>query len=73
LREALALWRGPALADFAYEPFAQAAASRLEESRLAAVEDRIDAELALGGHTALVGELEQLANENHCASGCRDS
>ena len=50
LREALSLWRGPALADFAYESFAQAAIARLEEIRLAAVELRIDADLALGRH-----------------------
>ena len=60
LREALALWRGPPLADFAYEPFAQAAIARLEELRLAALERRIDADLALGRHAALVGELEAL-------------
>ena len=48
LREALALWRGPPLADFAYEAFAQAEIARLEEPRLAALEARIDAELALG-------------------------
>src|SRR5712691_6238907 len=46
LREALALWRGPALADFAHERFAQPASARLEELRLAALEDRIDGELA---------------------------
>lgn len=60
LREALALWRGPALADLAYEPFAQAAVGRLEELRLVALERRIDAELALGHHAELVGELEGL-------------
>lgn len=48
LREALALWRGPPLADLAYEPFAQAAIGRLEELRLGAIEKRIDADLALG-------------------------
>ena len=64
LREALALWRGPPLADFAYEPFAQAEAARLEEERLAALEDRIDADLALGRHAALVGELEALVREH---------
>ena len=64
LREALALWRGPPLADFADEPFAQAEAARLEEERLAALEDRIDADLALGGHAALVGELEALVREH---------
>jgi DNA-binding SARP family transcriptional activator len=61
LHEALALWRGSPLADFAYEPFAQAAVARLEELRLAALEERIEADLALGRHAALVGELEALA------------
>ena len=60
LREALGLWRGPPLADFAYESFAQAEIARLEEARLAALEERIDAELALGEHARLVGELEAL-------------
>ena len=46
LRKALALWRGPALADFAYERFAQAEIARLEELRLLAIERRIDADLA---------------------------
>ncbi|MGZ4331058.1 MAG: BTAD domain-containing putative transcriptional regulator [Solirubrobacteraceae bacterium] len=64
LREALAVWRGPALADFAYEPFAQAEIARLEESRLAALEDRIDADLASGKHARLVGELEALVREH---------
>ena len=64
LREALALWRGPALADFAYESFAQAAIARLEEIRLAATELRIDADLALGRHDELVGELEALVAEH---------
>jgi DNA-binding SARP family transcriptional activator len=60
LSEALAMWRGPALADLAYEGFAQAEIARLEEMRLALVEQRIDAELALGRHAELVGELEAL-------------
>ena len=60
LREALALWRGPALADFAYEAFAQPEMARLEELRLAALEERIDADLALARHAELVGELEAL-------------
>jgi DNA-binding SARP family transcriptional activator len=64
LRDALSLWRGPALADFAYESFAQAAIARLEEIRLAAVELRIDADLALGRHDELVGELEALVGEH---------
>jgi DNA-binding SARP family transcriptional activator len=64
LREALSLWRGSALADFAYESFAQAPIARLEEIRLTAVELRIDADLALGRHDELVGELEGLVDEH---------
>jgi len=64
LREALGLWRGPPLADFAYAPFARGETVRLEEARLAALEDRIDADLALGEHAALVGELESLVREH---------
>ena len=60
LREALALWRGPALADFAYEDFAQDEIARLDELRLAANERRIDLDLALGHHDDLVPELEAL-------------
>jgi predicted ATPase/DNA-binding SARP family transcriptional activator len=63
LAKALALWRGPPLGDLAYEGFAQAATARLEELRLAALEDRIDAELQLGRHVDLVAELEQLVAE----------
>ena len=59
--DALALWRGPALAEFAYESFAEREAARLEELRLSATEDRLEAELALGHHGAAVGELEALA------------
>ena len=59
LGSALALWRGQALAEFA-EPFAQHESARLEELRLAAVELRIETELALGHHRDLVGELETL-------------
>jgi predicted ATPase/DNA-binding SARP family transcriptional activator len=63
LREALELWRGRALADFAYESFSQGEAARLEEERQAALEDRIDAELALGEHPGLVGELQALVRD----------
>ena len=59
LRGALALWRGPALAEF-QEPFAEIEARRLEEQHLATLEDRIDADLALGGDSSLIGELEAL-------------
>jgi DNA-binding SARP family transcriptional activator len=64
LREALALWGGPPLADLAYEPFAQIEIARLEELRWAAVEARIDAELASGRHEELVGELQALVAEH---------
>ena len=60
LREALGLWRGPALAEFAFDQFAQPDAARLEELRLVALEDRIDADLRLGRHHELVPELEAL-------------
>jgi DNA-binding SARP family transcriptional activator len=60
LREALELWRGPPLADVAYEPFALLEAPRLEEQRLAAREDLIEAELALGRQSDLLPELEAL-------------
>ena len=60
----MALWRGPALADLAYQPFAQAEIARLEELRLAALEQRIDADLATGRHAEIVGELEALVAEH---------
>ena len=60
LRSALKLWRGPPLADLAYEPFAATSIDRLEEIRLAALETRIDADLRLGRHAELIGELEEL-------------
>ena len=64
LGEALALWRGPALADLAYESFAQTAIERLEEVRLAALAQRIEADLALARHGELVGELQELSSEH---------
>ena len=64
LREALALWRGPPLADFSYERWAQAEIGRLNELRLSALQDRIDADLALGRDGDLVGELERLVSEH---------
>jgi DNA-binding SARP family transcriptional activator len=60
LGRALRLWRGAPLADLAYESFAQTAIGRLEELRLAAVEQHVDAELQLGRHVAVLGELEGL-------------
>jgi YVTN family beta-propeller protein len=64
LRTALGLWRGGVLADLADYAFTRPEAARLEELRLAAVEARIDADLALGRHDALTAELEQLAAEH---------
>jgi predicted ATPase/DNA-binding SARP family transcriptional activator len=60
LREALALWRGPALADVADAEFAQAAIARLDELRLAAVQDRICADLSIGVSAPLIAELDGL-------------
>jgi DNA-binding SARP family transcriptional activator len=58
LREALSLWRGAPLADFAYEPFAQTEVARLEELRVAALEDRIEADLRCGRAAELIGALQ---------------
>ena len=62
LREALALFRGPPLDDVAFFPFAQADVTRLAEMRLAALEDRVDADLAAGQSSELAGELEALVS-----------
>jgi predicted ATPase/DNA-binding SARP family transcriptional activator len=64
LSAALGLWRGPALAEFADQPWAQAEAARLEELRLAAVERLLERRLAAGGHDGVVGELERLVAEH---------
>ena len=61
---ALTLWRGPALAEFAYAEFARAEIERLEELRLACLEARIDRDLESGKHRELVGELHRLADEH---------
>ena len=63
-REALELWRGPAFADFRYDDFAQHEITRLDEARIAALESRIDAELALGREEELVPDLQALAAEH---------
>jgi DNA-binding SARP family transcriptional activator len=60
LRTALSLWRGPALEDLAFESFAQTEIARLEEARLEALEERLDADLALGRAGDLIIELERL-------------
>jgi YVTN family beta-propeller protein len=63
-RDGLALWRGPPLAEFLYDPFAQNEIARLEELHLAAIEQRIESDLALGRHADVVQELEQLVRGN---------
>ena len=67
------LWEGRPLADLEFEPFARVEVERLEELRLAAVEERIDAELVLGRHRALVAELEALARSTPTASASAPS
>src|SRR5262249_35196281 len=64
LCQALDLWRGTPLADVSFEPFAQAEIARLEERHVVALEERIEADLALGRHDDLVGELEALVARN---------
>ena len=60
LERALALWRGAALADVAYEPFAQAEIKRLHELRITALEQQVETDLALGRHADVVGRLPAL-------------
>jgi predicted ATPase/DNA-binding SARP family transcriptional activator len=64
LERALEMWRGPALADFAGEQFALSEAARLNELRLYATEERIEAELKLGHHARLIGELQGLVEQH---------
>jgi DNA-binding SARP family transcriptional activator len=64
LEGALSLWRGAPLAEFAYEPFAQREIARLDDLRGAALEQLIEAKLALGGHAEVVGQLEGLVDEH---------
>ena len=64
LSSALARWRGPPLADFAFETFAQSEIRRLEERRLVTLEERIDADLDCGRHSELVAELEALVEQH---------
>ncbi len=64
LRQALALWRGPPLSDVSQERFAQGQIARLEEIRAGVIEDRIEADLALGCHGDLVGELQALVGDH---------
>ena len=71
LGDALALWRGTPLAEFPTEPFAQTELPRLEGQLLSALTSRVEAELLLGHHSALVGELEALVGEHPLDEGLR--
>ena len=73
LAAALDLWRGPPLADLAYEPFAQAETGRLEELRSAAVEERVEAELELGVTSSSSPSFRSSFGVTRCASGCVSS
>ncbi|MGH9277389.1 MAG: AfsR/SARP family transcriptional regulator, partial [Acidimicrobiales bacterium] len=64
LTEGLSLWRGPALVDLAYHDFASVEVARLEELRLAALEEQADAELALGRHAEVVARLRSLLEDH---------
>ncbi|MDP9189257.1 MAG: AAA family ATPase, partial [Actinomycetota bacterium] len=71
LERALSLWRGPPLAELAYEPFAQREIARLDDLRVAAAEGLIEAKLALGGHAEVVQQLEALIAEHPYREGLR--
>ena len=71
LLQADALWRGPALVEYRDREFAQGLVARLEDRRIAATEDRIGAELALGRHAAVVGELAELVKAHPLQEGFR--
>ena len=73
LRAALQLWRGNAFGDLSCESFAQVESGRLEELRLGAVEDRIEADLARGRHAAVASELEALVALHRCGNACTGS
>jgi YVTN family beta-propeller protein len=73
LNAALGLWRGPPLADLSYESFSQNEAARLEELRLVALEDRAEADLALGRYAELVAELEALVREHPTRERLREA
>ena len=71
LERALSLWRGPPLADLAYEPFAQREIARLDDLRVGALEQLIEARIALGAHAELVEQLETLIAEHPYREGLR--
>ena len=69
--EALSLWRGAPLPELAYEPFAQREIARLDDLRVAALEQLVEAKLALGAHAEVVGQLEALIGEHPYREGLR--
>ena len=71
LDRALGLWRGPALPEFADEPFAAAEAARLDELRLTATEDRFEIDLVLGEHSTLIGKLSGFIAAQPLRDRCR--
>jgi predicted ATPase/class 3 adenylate cyclase/DNA-binding winged helix-turn-helix (wHTH) protein len=71
LEQALSLWRGPPLADLAYEGFAQREVARLEEQHAAAIELLIEAKLVLGRHAEVIGQLESLVDAHPYREGLR--
>ncbi|WP_020393354.1 BTAD domain-containing putative transcriptional regulator [Kribbella catacumbae] len=73
LEEALALWRGPAYADFADEAFVETAVARLSEQRLTATEDYFETRLARGDHNALIGDVADLLSEHPLRERLRSS
>jgi DNA-binding SARP family transcriptional activator len=73
LRRALSLWRGRALADFEYEDWALGEADRLEELRLVALEDRLEADLGLGGGRRSCRSSSGSSPSTRCGSGCAAS
>jgi DNA-binding SARP family transcriptional activator len=71
LEHALSLWRGPPLADLAYEAFAQRESARLDDLHGAALERLIEAKLMLGRHVEVIGQLESLVDEHPYREGLR--
>ena len=71
LEQALSLWRGEPLADLAHERFAQGEISRLEDLRVGAFEQLVEAKLALGAHAEVVSQLESLIDEHPYREGLR--
>lgn len=72
-RRALDVWRGAPLADLASEPFALGSIARLEEERLAVLEDRVEADLDRGAHAEIIGDCASWLHNIRCENGCGGS